>query len=104
MLDLRRIRDISDSGRGLRPDFAGNGPYLDVVVTLDTANARACLFALNRDLESERELVLKWQDPVPTRVLDCKTLTGSDLKAANTFERPMIVAPQDLDARGPPRR
>ena len=50
----------------------------------------ACLFALNRDLESERELVLKWQDPAH-RVLDCKTLTGSDLKAANTFERPMML-------------
>jgi len=85
---------------GLRPDFARNEqvPYLDVVVTIDTPNARACVLMLNRDLESERELVLNWQDPVPTRVLACETLTGPNLKAANTFERPTVVAPQPLDA------
>jgi alpha-N-arabinofuranosidase len=85
---------------GLRPDFARDEevPYLDVVVTVDSANAQACVFALNRDLESERELVLKWRDPVPDRVLICQTLTGRDLKAANTFEQPTIVAPQDFDA------
>lgn len=30
---------------------------------------------LNRDLESERELVLEWLDPTPTRVLVSETLT-----------------------------
>jgi alpha-N-arabinofuranosidase len=85
---------------GLRPDFARDDqvPYLDVVVTFDPANGEACLLALNRDLESDRELVLNWQDPVPTRVLACKTLTGRDLKASNTFERPMNVAPQEFEA------
>jgi alpha-L-arabinofuranosidase len=53
---------------------------------------------LNRDLQSERELVLDWRDPTPTRVLTCLTLTGTDLKAANTFEKPMLVAPRALDA------
>jgi alpha-N-arabinofuranosidase len=85
---------------GLRPDFARDAevPYLDVVVTLDATNAQACVLVLNRDVESERELVLNWQDPVPTRVLACKSLTGRDLKAVNTFEQPMMVAPQDLEA------
>jgi alpha-N-arabinofuranosidase len=85
---------------GLRADFARDEqvPYLDVVVTFDPANGQACLLALNRDLDSDRELVLDWQDPVPTRVLACQTLTGPDLKAANSFEQPLIVGPVELEA------
>ena len=52
---------------------------------------------LNRDLEAERELVLEWRDPTPTRVLACETLTGPDLKAFNTFEQPQRVVPRALD-------
>jgi alpha-L-arabinofuranosidase len=53
---------------------------------------------LNRDLDGDRELVLDWQDPVPTRVLACETLTGPDLKARNTFDAPNRVVPEPLDA------
>ena len=58
---------------------------------------------LNRDLESERELVLEWRDATPARVLACQTLTGPDLKAFNTFEQPQRVAPRALEppAAGP---
>ena len=52
---------------------------------------------LNRDLEAERELVLEWRDPTPTRVLACETLTGPDLKAFNTFEQPQRVVPRALE-------
>ena len=52
---------------------------------------------LNRDLESERELVLDWRDLTPTRVLACETLTGPDLKAFNTFEEPKRVVPRPLE-------
>ena len=52
---------------------------------------------LNRDLESERELVLDWRDVTPTRVLACETLTGPDLKAFNTFADPKRVVPRPLD-------
>ena len=85
---------------GLRPDFARNDqvPYLDVAATIDATDGRVSVFVLNRDLESERELVLDWRDPVPVGVLACETLTGPDLKAANTFAQPMLVAPRKLDA------
>jgi alpha-N-arabinofuranosidase len=87
---------------GLRPDFARNDrvPYLDVAATLDPQNGQVCLLMLNRDLSSERELRVDWRDLTPLRVLACETLTGSDLKAANTFEQPKLVAPRPLD---PPR-
>ena len=87
---------------GLRPDFARDDqvPYLDVAATFDPRNGQLCLFMLNRDLESERELLVDFRDLTPTRVL-AETLTGADLKASNTFERPTLVAPRALEAPRP---
>jgi len=84
----------------LRADFAIDAqiPYLDVVATMNPADGTICLWMLNRDLESERELVIDWRDPKPARVLACETLTGSDLKAVNTFGQPNLVVPQPLEA------
>jgi alpha-L-arabinofuranosidase len=59
---------------------------------------------LNRDLEGERELVLEWEDVLPTRVLTCETLTGGDLKAVNTFDNPGRVLPQKLEPPAAGRR
>ncbi len=87
-------------GEGLRPDLARNAqvPFLDVVATHDPANGQVALFMLNRDPGAERDLTITWQSPTPTRVLACQTLTGSDMKASNTFERPNQVVPRKLDA------
>ena len=84
---------------GLESDFARNGdvPYVDVAATADAQNKQVCVLMLNRDLESERELVLDWRDATPSRVLVCETLTGPDLKAVNTFARPTQVTPRPLD-------
>jgi alpha-N-arabinofuranosidase len=101
VLDLRvESETYPIKAEGLRADFARNDdvPFLDVVATINPQNGQVCVLMLNRDLESERELVLDWRDPVPTRVLACETLTGPDLKAANTFEKPTLVAPKKLDA------
>jgi alpha-N-arabinofuranosidase len=76
-------------------------PYLDVAATFNPENGQVCVLMLNRDLESGRELTLDWRDPAPSKVLACETLTGSDLKAVNTFEEPTKVAPQPLDAPQP---
>jgi alpha-N-arabinofuranosidase len=85
---------------GLRADFARDDqvPFLDIVATLNPQNGQASLFMLNRDLHKERELVLDWRDVTPQRVLTCETLTGSDLKAFNTFEKPDAVRPRNLVA------
>ncbi|ACB75101.1 alpha-N-arabinofuranosidase [Opitutus terrae] len=84
---------------GLRADFAREDqvPFVDVVATCDAARQRASVFLLNRDLENEREFVVDWRNPTPARVLTALTLTGGDLKAANTFDRPTLVAPQPLE-------
>ena len=91
---------------GLRPDFARDAdvPYLDVACTLDTETGQLCLLMLNRDLEGERELTLDCRDLTPTDVLASETLTGSDLKARNTFEEPTKIVPQPLEAPRPGSR
>jgi len=92
--------------QGLQRELARNDdvPFVDVTVTVDAPNKQACALMLNRDLENERELVIEWQAPVPAKVLACQTLTGTDLKAANTFAQPTAVAPRPLDAPAPGAR
>ncbi len=87
------------TGAGLQADFARNDqvPFVDLVATHDAQNRQASVLMLNRDLDGEREVVLEWEELTPTRVLACETLTGSDLKAFNTFAQPRNVAPQRLE-------
>ncbi len=83
----------ADSRVGMR-----DVPFLDAVATLDKQGKRAALFLLNRDLDGAREVTVDWRDVTPQRVLALETLTGSDLKAFNTFDQPNTVSPQKLDA------
>ena len=75
----------------------GHVPYLDTVATFDPATMTAALFVLNRDLERQRELQIDWRDVLPTKVNSCEVLTGSNLKAVNTFDDPRRVTPQSLE-------
>jgi alpha-N-arabinofuranosidase len=75
----------------------GQVPFVDVVATADPKTGERCVLALNRDLASERELSITWAGAAPTRVVAFETLTGTDLKAANTFEQPRNVVPQTLE-------
>jgi alpha-L-arabinofuranosidase len=107
VLDLRVESDTyAISGVGLQPDFARDGivPFVDLVATLDEPARQATVLLLNRDLDGAREIGLEWTDEVPTRVLACETLTGTDLKAFNTFEEPRRVVPQALTPPTPGRR
>ena len=56
---------------------------------------------MNRDTTREREVMIAWQSPMPSKVLACQTLTGPDRKARNTFEQPNNVVPRGLDAPQP---
>jgi alpha-L-arabinofuranosidase len=88
------------SGAGLQADVARNEqvPWVDVVATHQAQTRQLCVLMLNRDLDGEREVALEWGSGVrPSRLLACETLTGADLKAANTFEQPRRVVPQRLD-------
>jgi alpha-N-arabinofuranosidase len=75
----------------------GRVPFLDVTATFDEAGKTATLFILNRDLVKPRELEIEWQGLTPTRVTSSLVITGSDLKATNTFDAPNRVVPQPLE-------
>jgi alpha-L-arabinofuranosidase len=101
MLDMQvECETYPISATGLRADFARNEnvPFLDVAATYDAKEKRAAVFVLNRDLSNERELALNFEDITPSRVLAAETVTGTDLKAFNTFENPNKVVMTKLDA------
>jgi len=75
----------------------GQAPYVDVAGTLNPEDGKLSLFLLNRDLNKPRTVEINWQDWTPGKVLSSSVLTGSDLKAFNTFEAPQRVVPQSAD-------
>ena len=82
---------------GLAASGFGDVPYLDVVATVDSAAKSATVFVMNRDLDRARELEINWRDLTPSRVASFQTITGTDLKAVNTFADPKRVVPQALE-------
>jgi alpha-N-arabinofuranosidase len=75
----------------------GSVPHLDVAATHDSGTGETCVLILNRDMRNERELNLEFRQSPPTKVVVFQTLTGGNLKAANTFEAPNTVTPHPLD-------
>jgi len=75
----------------------GQVPYLDVAGTLSSEDGKTSLFILNRDLTKSRAVEINWQGLAPGKLLTSTTLTGSDLKAFNSFEAPQRVVPQAFD-------
>ena len=74
----------------------GMVPYLDVVGTYSKETGKVALFLLNRDLSAAHEVDVVWEDAAPNRVLTSCVLTGSDLKAFNSFDAPRHVVPTDF--------
>ena len=74
----------------------GKVPYLDVVATFSKEKGNASVFILNRDLEKAHQVDLVWEDTAPTRVISASVLTGSDLKAVNSFASPKTVVPTEF--------
>ena len=79
-------------------------PAIDGAVTFDKALGRYCVLLLNRDLVMPREATLVFRDNAPARCLRFDTLTGSDLKAVNTFAAPDKVKPAPLELPRPGER
>ncbi|HEY2548483.1 MAG TPA: alpha-N-arabinofuranosidase, partial [Candidatus Acidoferrum sp.] len=76
-------------------DVSGMGAvsYVDVAGTHQADTGKFALFLLNRDLAKPHTVEIVWEGPAP-RAADGIVLTGSDLKASNTFEAPTRVVPQ----------
>lgn len=60
-------------------------------------NGEVSGFILNRDLNNARTVQINWQDKAPSQIQTSTTLTGTDLKAFNSFDVPKNVTPQALD-------
>jgi alpha-N-arabinofuranosidase len=75
----------------------GQVPYLDVAGTLSPDDGKVSLFILNRDLNKAQTAEINWQNRAPSAVLSATVLTGSDLKAFNSFDAPKRVVPQPAD-------
>src|SRR5712691_5786685 len=75
----------------------GQVPYLDVAGTIDPGDGKVAIFVLNRDLSKPHVVEIDWQDKTPGQVLVSSVLSGTDLKAFNSFEAPKNVAPQAFD-------
>lgn len=74
-------------------DRMGDVPYIDVAGTI-SQEGQCGIFILNRDLSQAHTVEISWQDKTPGPVLTSSVLTGTDLKAFNSFEAPQRVSPQ----------
>ena len=74
----------------------GQVPYVDVAGTINPQDGKVGIFVLNRDLSKPHVVEINWQDKTPGQVLASSVLTGTDLKAFNSFEAPQRVAPQTV--------
>jgi alpha-L-arabinofuranosidase len=74
----------------------GQVPYIDVAGTMSPQDGKVAIFVLNRDLSKPHVVEINWQDKTPGQVLVATMLTGTDLKAFNTFETPRKVVPQEF--------
>ena len=72
-------------------------PYVDVAGVFSADLRQTAVFILNRDLTKAREVELIWEDQAPDRVIESLTLTGSDLKAFNSFDAPQRVTPHTFE-------
>jgi len=86
-LDLMVESPVYDASR------LGEVAYVDVAGTFQLETGKVTLFLLNRDLVKPRHVEIVWEGSSP-RAGDTFVLTGSDLKASNTFEAPTRVTPQ----------
>jgi alpha-N-arabinofuranosidase len=79
-------------------EVSGTGPvgYVDVAATANPETGKLAFFLLNRDLTKSHTVEIVWEGSTP-HATDAILLTGSDLKASNTFEAPSRVAPQKAE-------
>ena len=79
---------------GARGEASEQVPRVDVAGSLNSADGSLSLFILNRDLAKSHDIEVVWEDQAPSRVGATSLLTGDDLKAVNSFQAPVKVAPQ----------
>jgi alpha-N-arabinofuranosidase len=67
--------------------------FVDAAATHQVDTGKIALLLLNRDLAKPHQVEIIWEGSSP-RAGEAVVLTGSDLKATNTFDAPACVTPQ----------
>jgi alpha-N-arabinofuranosidase len=75
----------------------GPMPLLDVSASYDQASDRGAVFIVNRSQHEAVTTEIGWQGAAPSQVAAAYQLSGTDPKAANSFEQPNVIAPKQLD-------
>ncbi|HWQ11414.1 MAG TPA: alpha-L-arabinofuranosidase C-terminal domain-containing protein [Roseiflexaceae bacterium] len=73
----------------------GPMPVLDVAASYDAAQDKGALFVVNRSVQPVTAEVV-WQGAAPVRLSGGYRFSGTDPKAANTFDQPDLIVPQTL--------
>jgi len=78
----------------------GDMPLLDVSASYDEATQTNAIFIVNRSQTDSLPVELHWQDRAPQRINAVHQLSGTDPKAANSFENPDQIVPVKVTAPG----
>lgn len=76
----------------------GDMPLLDVSSTYNPETEANAIFIVNRSQTENLPVDLLWQNRAPKQVNHVHQVSGSDPKAANSFENPLTITAVSIDA------
>lgn len=74
----------------------GDVSALDVSASHDPVNGQSAVFIVNRSQTGSLPTEIVWQSTAPREITGVHQLTGSDVKATNTFEHPDTIVPHQV--------
>jgi alpha-N-arabinofuranosidase len=74
----------------------GEQPLIDAAASYDAEHGRGAIFIVHRGRTEPLTLDLEWQGRAPHRVASIYQVSGSDPKAANTFDTPDVIGIRTL--------
>jgi alpha-N-arabinofuranosidase len=74
----------------------GEQPLIDAAASYDAEHGRGAIFIVHRGRTEPLTLDLEWQGRAPQRVASIYQVSGSDPKAANTFDTPDVIGIRTL--------
>jgi alpha-N-arabinofuranosidase len=75
----------------------GEVPLLDVSASYDADSRRGALFVVNRSQSDSLRTEIIWRGEAPAAVREIQRVSGSDPKAANSFENPHVIGLKRMD-------
>jgi alpha-N-arabinofuranosidase len=74
----------------------GEQPLIDAAASYDAGQGKGAIFIVHRGRTELLTLDLEWQGRAPYRVASIYQVSGSDPKAANTFDAPNVIGSRTL--------